>query len=575
MGDEAPPRSTGRRRGRPLFRPHPLSSLGLPLADADLTLARSLRWSAERYATRPAVVFADQHWTYGELLSDVQRCARAFVAAGVTRGTHVGILAGARPEFVIGTYAVAAAGGVVVLLSTFSTDDELEYLLRHGDASILVATTDIRGHRVLDSLAARHPSLPDSGLPFLERIVPLECWETFLVEGDAVDPELVQQRITDVDPEDDAMLLYTSGSTSAPKGVLHRQCAPVIQGFNMADCMAIGPDDRAWTSFPFFWSAGWVTGVGAPLAVGACAVLQEYFDPPAAASLIERERVTSVRQMAHDEHRLVAANADLGHDLSAVTVGVVTDALGACTSVEHVPSEICAWGMTETLTIASMLPFDAPVQLRRTTMGRPVTGCRVRIREPATGAQLPPGEVGEITVSGLSVMRDYYKSADPPPMDPDGYLRTGDAGTLTAEGYLVYTGRLDRMIKTAGVNVSPVEVEEKLASWGRLSDVAVMGIPHPSLGTAVVLAAVRRDGDPIGEREVKEALRGALASYKVPRAVVFLEPSEVPRTVSNKVDITALVPLVMSRLVETAPDREWSAWLASGCICHGSNPASG
>jgi len=330
----------------------------------------------------------------------------------------------------------------------------------------------------------------------------------------------------------------------------------------MANCMAIGSNDRAFTSFPLFWTAGWLTGVAAPFAVGACTVLQEVFDPVEAGALIERERITSVRQMVHDEHRLVAAEAQLPHDLSTVDVGIVTEPLRALTSMTAEPAEICAWGMTETFAIATFLPFDAPLELRRATMGSPAPGNQIRIRDQVSGKTLGPGEVGEITVGGISLMRGYYKAEDPLPTDEAGFLRTGDAGQLRDDGYLVFAGRLDRLIKTAGVNVSPVEIEEHLLSWGRVGTCAVIGVPHPTLGTAVVLCAARRaDGVNPRESEIKAALRSLLPSFKVPHSILFFDEDELTLTSSSKVDVQALLPRAIARLLESDMDDVWRAML--------------
>ena len=282
------------------------------------------------------------------------------------------------------------------------------------------------------------------------------------------------------------------------------------------------------------------------------------FDPVEAGALIERERITSVRQMVHDEHRLVAAETQHPHDLSSVNVGVVTEPLRELTSMVGESAEICAWGMTETFAIATLLPFDAPMELRRTTMGLPVAGNRIRIRDQITGETLRPGNVGEITVAGKSLMRGYYKAEDPLPTDEAGYLRTGDAGQIRGDGYLIFAGRLDRLIKTAGVNVSPIEIEERVLSWGGVGTCAVIGIPHPSLGTAVVLCAARRgDGRSVGADEIRAALRESMPSYKVPHAILFLEERDFVLTPSSKVDVQALMPLAMERLLDSDIDPSW------------------
>ena len=314
------------RRGRVVFDVHPGSSIGLPLADEDLTVGKSFAYCVERFGPRRALVFEGRSWTYDELAADVDRCARALIAAGVGKGTRVGVVLGTRPEFATLAYAIAMVGGVCVLISTFSTDEELDWIVRHSDTSLLVIHSAVRSRPVAQDFVSRHPAVVecergmicDLSLPYLRRVVVvanddkaldprLETWDTFLRGADDCDPGFVPARNAEVAAGDDAILLYTSGSTSVPKAVLHAHRAPTIKGFRMADCIAIGEDDRVWSSFPVFWTAGWVTAIAAPLLVGACAVLQEFYEPHEALALIESERVTCVRQIIHDEMRLVAA----------------------------------------------------------------------------------------------------------------------------------------------------------------------------------------------------------------------------------------------------------------------------
>jgi fatty-acyl-CoA synthase len=558
---------------------HPTSSYTLPIPDRELTLGHTLNWSTERYADREAVAFGDRRWTYQQLGRDVEACARALIAVGVGKGTRVGLVMGSRPEFVIAAYAVASVGGVCVFVSTFSTDDELDWILRHGDVAILLTHARVRQHPVLAGLVDRHPSIATSSageivdldLPYLRRVVEVpgggptlvgpETWSELLGRGEALDARIVDARRAEVVPDDDAMLLYTSGSSARPKAVLHVHRAPSIQGFRMADAMAIGPDDRTLTSFPFFWTAGWATGVAAPLAVGACAVLQEFFDPTEAAELIERERITSLRQMAHDELRLVSSLGTDPHDLSSVEVGVTTEALRPFTSVQDEATEICGWGMSETFTNHAMHPFDAPIELRRTTMGRLMAGNRIRIRDPETAQELPPGTVGEIMAAGPAVMRGYYKGEPMSPVDDAGFLPTGDTGYFDADGNLVFCGRLDRLIKTGGANVSPLEIEDQLQRWGRISTCAVVGVPHPTLGQAVVLCVVPAPEDRVTERDILEHLRQRLATYKVPRAVVFLDRDELPLTANSKLNAPLLRERAVRQLLASDIDRQWHAHL--------------
>ena len=564
------------RAGRVVFDVHPESSIELPLADRDLTIGKSFAYSVARFGPRPAMVYDGQTWSYDELAAEVEQCARSLIAAGVGKGTRVGIVMGSRPEFAVLAYATAMIGGVCVFISTFSTGDELDWILRHSDAALLVMHATVRSHEVVAEFVARHPAVLDDArgviadidLPYLRRVVVvansdkpldprLETWESFHQGANDADARLVGARCAEVHPDDDAVILYTSGSASVPKAVLHVHRAPTMQSFHMADAMAIGADDRTWTSFPVFWTAGWLTAVASPLVAGACVVLQEFYDPHEALELLERHRVTCVRQMVHDEMRLVEAHAAQPRDLSSVSVGVVTESLRVLTSVPEDISELCAWGMTETFTNATMLAFDEPLELRTTTMGRPVPGNRIRIRDRETDVELAPGEVGEITVNGRSTMRAYYKSDDPLPLDAAGFLPTNDAGYLTADGLLVFAGRLDRLIKTRGVNVSPIEIEERLLEWGRVGTCAVLGVPHPTLDQAVVLCVSPRVDEPVTAEQICDHLRSRLASYKVPQRVVFFDETDFPLTVSGKVHIGQLRGQLVARLLEDDIDDNW------------------
>ena len=568
------------RAKRAKLEPHSGSSLGLPLDDERLTLAHALQWSVDHYPERRALTFDGQSWTYAELWEEVQSYAAALVEAGVGKGSRVAIMMGTRPEFVFLLYATAMVGGVSVLLSTFSTAAEARWILQHSDASLLIAHTEIRGRPIREELVHEVPGLGagdgllrDATLPYLQRVLwfpnspeireeLLSRWRDFLSGSQNVATELIESRLSAVVPDDDAILLYTSGSTGTPKAVLHMHRAPTIQGFRMADCMAIGPDDVTWTSFPTFWTAGLVTALFGPLAVGACTALQESFEPAEALLLIEQERVSSIRQTAHDELRLVNEHERLRTDLSSIEVGVISSALRDLTPMEEEVCETCGWGMTETFTQFTMLPFDADIDLRRQTNGELQPGDRLRIADPETGAQVGDGEVGEITIAGPTLFRGYYKQFPLLPLDSAGYFHTGDTGYIDAHDRLVYTGRLDRLIKSGGVNVSPVEIEERLLGWGRVGPCSLLGVPHPTLGQAAVLCVVHLEGEDVPADEVMDFLRGEFSNYKLPRRVLFFAADDMPMTNSSKVVIARLRDRVIERLLDEDIDPAWKQLLS-------------
>jgi acyl-CoA synthetase (AMP-forming)/AMP-acid ligase II len=207
-----------------------------------------------------------------------------------------------------------------------------------------------------------------------------------------------------------------------------------------------------------------------------------------------------------------------------------------------------SYGLSETFTIATALPADAPAPLRAASSGRPLAGTTVRIVDPETGAPLPVGAHGEIAVRGATLMRGYAKQDPEEAFDADGYFRTQDGGSLDADGHLHWTGRLSGLIKTGGANVSPVEVEAALRGHPALRAALAVGVPHPSLGEAVVLCAVAREGEPPDPEAIRAFLRERLAPYKLPRCVLFFRPDELAYTGNQKIQVGPLREAALARL---------------------------
>ena len=207
-----------------------------------------------------------------------------------------------------------------------------------------------------------------------------------------------------------------------------------------------------------------------------------------------------------------------------------------------------SYGLSETFTISAMLPADAPLELRRTTSGRVLPGMALRIVDPETGRELPTGAPGEIAVKGVTLMRGYYKVALENSFDAAGWFRTQDGGSLDADGYLHWTGRLSSLIKTGGANVSPVEIEECVASHPAIKVAAAVGVEHPTLGEIVVLCAVPVEGAKIDEAELRSWLRERLAAYKVPKRVLEFAAGELAYTGNQKVQVAPLREAARKRL---------------------------
>jgi fatty-acyl-CoA synthase len=550
--------------------------LGLPVAAEDLTHGRFVAQLAELYPGREALVFGDRRLTYQQVHDEVRAFGKGLLALGVTKGAKVAVMLGNRPEFVVAAYGSALVGAVAVPVSTLAAADERDYILGHCDASVLVTQSSLLDRRFVDELVADHPGVGDAEpgrisvapFPHLRRVVcvgdvsgprSVDGWDAVVAGGAAVRDEVLDAAAASVVPSDDALIIYTSGTTAHPKAVLHRHRGPVVQSWRWREQLALDPSDRVWSPFPFFWTAGLAFVLGGTLASGACFVCQEAFDAGQALELLERERVTTIHSFPHTAAALVEHEDATKRDLSSLRRVTPDSPLRRLVEIEGDPGDPrAAYGLTETFTICTSIPSNSPIQLRETTHGVPLPGMAIRIVDPDSGEPLGVGETGEIAVRGVTLMRGYYKVEPEECFDEDGWFRTQDSGHLDDAGYLHWHGRLSGLIKTAGANVSPAEVEAAVASWGRLRVGSVVGVPHPRFGEAVVLCAVR-SLDPVAAEDITGHLRGVLASYKVPRRVLFFDNEELTYTGSQKVRLEDLRSLAARRVAEG--DDDWARFL--------------
>jgi len=530
------------------------------------TLARFLEDVAARHGDRPAIRSPQRELTFTGLRDEARALARGLVGAGVCKGTRVGLYMANGPDWAVAAFAVGLAGGVLVPVNTFAKDDERDHVLRHGDVALLLMQRTLLGRDFGDELAASHPGLASSDpggrlrlpeLPALRRVFvkggagppALEPWEGLLGHGRDVPDALLDALAAEVEPWDDAMIIYTSGTTSLPKGVLHLQRAPVVQSWRFAELMGLAGDDRLLTAFPFFWTAGICMSLGASLAAGSLLLTDEVFDPGAALARIEAEGATVVHAWPHQEKEMAEHPDAARRDLSSARKIEFTSPLAPLVGLEKdVYSTYASYGLSETFTICSALPASTPAEVRRPTHGRPLPGMTIRIVDPETGEPVAPGEHGEIAVKGRTFMRGYYKVAPETYLDANGFFRTQDAGSLDEAGYLHWTGRLSNLIKTGGANVSPLEIEARALEFPGLHVSAAVGVPHPTLGEAVVLCAVPAEGRSVDPEALRAFLKERLSAYKVPRAVLIFGEGEVEYTGNQKLQTAPLRDAARARL---------------------------
>jgi acyl-CoA synthetase (AMP-forming)/AMP-acid ligase II len=539
--------------------------LALQPDSSRLTLAHFLEDIEQRHGRSVALRFEGRDLRYDELAAEARRLARGLIAAGVCKGAHVAVLMANRPEWVTAAFAVALVGAVLVPVNTFATSEERDYILRHSDASLLLLQRDLLNHAYLDDLLRDHSELADGrpgrvyckALPQLrgafclglaERRGGVEPWAALAESADSVPEELLRHSADEIMPSDDAILIYTSGTTAHPKGVLHRQRAPVIQSYRFAEYMGLASDDCVFSAQPFFWTAGIAMSLGATLAAGARLVLQESFEPGAALDAIEAEGVTAIFCWPHQDKAMAEHPSISNRDLSRARKVEFRSPLAPLVGLEEDEwSTYASYGLSETFTLACAYPASTPADVRSGTHGCPLPGMQVRIVDPETGEPVGPDTPGEIAVKGATLMAGYYKVDPELYLDVDGFFRTQDGGSLDKHGVLHWTGRLSNLIKTGGANVSPLEIEGVLSQFSGLKAGLAVGIPHPTLGEAIVLCAVPTHDSAVEAEAVRAFLREKLAAYKVPRVVLLFADDELSYTGNQKIQSGPLRELALAR----------------------------
>ena len=530
-----------------------------------LTLGGFLQEVVARFGPNEAVVLDDPlrdgetvRWTYDRLGAEARCIGRALLAGGVERGDAVGIVMGNRPEAAAAIFGAALVGAVACPMSTFSPRPELAHLVDTCRATVVLTQSRLLARRFGEDLAA---IAEDRAHLRHVAVLGERSWDELLAAADDVSDAQLDDRVAATDPDDPALVIFSSGTTSEPKGILHSHRSPALQCWLQARVFARHPGTRMFSALPLFWTAGFNTAVGATLAAGGCWVAQEVFDPSTALALLARERVTEPYTLPHQTAALAEHPDWAATDLSALRCVYGKGAYARHPRVDGDPGWIMpvGWGMSETCAFVCAHPSDTPRERAKVGHGALLPGARVRVIDPDTGALLGPDEEGELCVSGATRMIGYLDRPPEQCVDEDGFFHTGDAGHVSAEGQVHWSGRRTEMIKTGGANVSPAEVEVALRACTPVKLSGVLGVPDPRLDQAVVACIVLRDDATATADDVRAFLRERIAAYKVPRHVLFFDDDEMPMTGSDaKVRDDALRELVHARLatVGVTPEGE-------------------
>ena len=518
------------------------------------TVPSLLEEMAERYPHIEFVVGEDKRWTYPEFQRDVDRLARALHALGVRRGDHVAILMGNRPEWLMADFAILSLGAVMVSINTWASERELKYLLQHSDTRVLMMVDQFLNIDYVQMLS--HITASEDPPPKLEHIVRLHPdhrtlpgsldFNDLLARADETPLETLTHARVQIDQNDIAYILYTSGSTSTPKGVQLQHYALIENMWHIGERQHLQPGDRLWLAVSLFWGLGCENALLAIMTHGATVVLQEHFDAAQAISLIERERC-SVIYATPNMVRAICEHPNFERKrLATLRTGVT---IGTPEQIQMLadlgPHAICnVYGLTETYGNCAVTDASMPLSLRCACVGHPLPGVEIVIVDPQTHMPLAAGEVGEIKVRGY-VTCGYYKdeAKNAAAFDAHRFFLTGDLGYLDEQGRLYFRGRLKEMIKTGGINVAPIEVEEVLMSHPHVEQAYVIALPDVQRDEIVAAVVVPHVGCELSEASLIEHCQHSLAAYKRPRRYRVVSATALPLTSTGKVRKLAMPEL--------------------------------
>lgn len=497
----------------------------------ETTVGAVLRGQAERRGAHPLLICDADRLTYADADKRSARLARGLITLGAGKGTHVGVLYPNGSAFVVAMMAAARIGAVVIPFSTFATAPELREQLAHADVEILLATASYRTHDYRQRLDGIVDSLP------LLRHVLIDAGP----DG-RVDEALLGALESDVDACDPLAIVYTSGSTSAAKGALHTHASLLEHQRALNTFRGLTAQDKLFCNSPFFWIGGFAFAILAVLLEGATLVCSNAVDAGDTLDLIEAEKPTMTNGFVAGIANLARHPSLPQRDLSSLRRGNLYPIMAPQLRPADPELRHSMLGMTESGSVITISADDSDQpEHRRGSFGKPLPGFDTKVVDPDTDAAVAVGEIGELCIRGPYLMQRYYKRSREECFDADGWFHTGDLVRVDQDGYVYFVGRHGAMIKTAGANVAPAEVERAIAGVTGGTVAHVVGIPDSERGQLVAaVIALDDDTQAFDASALREALKGELSAYKIPRRFVVMPSSQIPVLSSGKIDIPRL-----------------------------------
>ncbi|MCC5465757.1 AMP-binding protein [Pelosinus baikalensis] len=524
-----------------------------------ITIGQLIDLRAKENTKTEALVYSDLNlrYNYEDFRYVCSQAAKGLMKLGVQKGEHIAIWATNVPQWVITQFGSAKMGAVLVTVNTNYKIFELEYLLKQSDTTTLIL---IKGTKSSDYISMLYQLCPElhnckpgelksQRLPFLKNIIVIDeknypgmfTWNELIEIGNTVTDEELAVRQDSLDPDDVISMMYTSGTTGFPKGVMLTHNNLIGNACSLAECMDFTEKDRLCIPVPFFHCFGCVLGTMACVVSGATMVPIVVFNPVKVLETIEKESCTAVHGVPT---MFIMELEEMGknkYDTSSLRTGIMAGSPCPIEVMKKVVDKMgvreitITYGQTEASPGITMTRTDDPLELRVTTVGRALPNVEVKIIDSETGKEVPKNTQGELCSRGYNTMKGYYKmiEATAAAIDNDGWLHTGDLAVMDENGYCKITGRLKDMIIRGGENIYPREIEEFIYTHPKVKDVQVVGVPSEKYGEEVMAFIQIKPGNSITEEELKEYCREKIARYKIPKYIAFVD--DYPITASGKI----------------------------------------